>query len=67
MKQTPELTVAASVAEMPAAYAISRYKSGRYFAVHDPGGELVCLTVYRKGAAEVVKRLQTPGGKEDTR
>ena len=45
---------------------IARY--GRFWAVYDGsqsqtanregGGQLVCLTVYRKGAREVVRRLQ---------
>ncbi len=30
---------------------------GRYWAVYDDAGELVCLCVYRKGAREVVRRL----------
>ncbi len=33
-------------------------KQGRYWAVLDANGALVCLCVYRKGAAEVVRRLQ---------
>jgi len=34
-------------------------KYGRYWAVLDAEGALVCVCVYRKGAAEVVRRLQT--------
>jgi hypothetical protein len=34
---------------------IERY--GRYWAVRDAAGVLVCVCVYRKGAAEVVRRL----------
>lgn len=34
---------------------IERY--GRTWAVYDADGALVCVTVYRKGAAEVVRRL----------
>lgn len=68
MKKTADLTAtaAASVAETPAAYAISRYKAGRYFAIHDCSGKLVCLTVYRRGAREVVRRLQGTPEKEET-
>ena len=33
-------------------------KYGRYWAVIDAEGTLVCLCVYRKGAEEVVRRLQ---------
>jgi hypothetical protein len=29
----------------------------RYWEVIDPRGELVCLTVYKRGAVEVVRRL----------
>jgi hypothetical protein len=29
----------------------------RNWAVVDPAGELVCLTVYKRGAVEVVRRL----------
>jgi hypothetical protein len=30
---------------------------GRYWQVVDVAGELVCLTVYKRGAREVVRRL----------
>jgi len=32
-------------------------KRGRFWAVHDGEGQLICLTVYKKGAREVVRRL----------
>lgn len=32
-------------------------KRGRFWEVVDPAGELVCITVYKRGAAEVVRRL----------
>jgi hypothetical protein len=32
-------------------------KHSRWWEVRDPADELVCLTVYRKGAREVVRRL----------
>lgn len=35
--------------------AVSRYK--RYWAVRDGDGALICVCVYRRGAAEVVRRL----------
>ncbi len=38
-------------------YRIGRYKGHRYWAVVDPAGTLVCLTVYKRGAEEVVRRL----------
>jgi len=31
---------------------------GRHWEVRDPEGQLVCLTVYRRGAAEVIRRLK---------
>jgi hypothetical protein len=36
-------------------YTIGRH--GRNWTVKDPAGQLVCITVYRKGALEVVRRL----------
>jgi len=32
---------------------------GRYWAVYDSMGVLVCVCVYKKGALEVVRRLQS--------
>ena len=32
-------------------------RRGRFWAVHDGAGQLVCVAVYKKGAREVVKRL----------
>lgn len=32
-------------------------KYGRHWAVYDAQGTLICLTVYKKGALEVVRRL----------
>ncbi len=37
---------------------IARYGKTRYWAVFDADDTLVCLCVYRKGAEEVVRRLQ---------
>ncbi len=34
----------------------------RNWAVYDSSGQLVCLTVYKKGALEVTKRLSEEGG-----
>lgn len=36
---------------------IERYKR-RFWAVLDPDGSLVCVCVYKKGAKEVVRRLE---------
>jgi hypothetical protein len=39
------------------AYKIVKQTKSRWWEVRDPEDELVCLTVYRKGAREVVRRL----------
>jgi hypothetical protein len=39
-------------------------KRGRFWAVIDGRGELVCLCVYRKGAREVVRRLSEREARE---
>jgi hypothetical protein len=36
---------------------IERYKKGRYFALYDDAGKLVVVTVYKRGAQEVLRRL----------
>ena len=33
-------------------------KYGRYWALYDDAGELVCVCLYKKGATEVLRRLQ---------
>ena len=37
---------------------IERYRNTRYWAVREADGTLICLCVYRKGALEVLRRLQ---------
>ena len=37
---------------------IARYQNTRFWAVIDTDGTLVCVCVYRKGALEVLRRLQ---------
>ena len=32
-------------------------RRGRFWEVRDAAGELICLTAYKKGAVEVVRRL----------
>jgi YD repeat-containing protein len=36
---------------------IERYKQGRHWAVYDDAGKLVVVTVYKRGAEEVRRRL----------
>lgn len=55
MPQKPKDTAPAA-AEKPA-YTIIKQKHGRWWELRDPDDELVCLTVYWKGAREVVRRL----------
>ena len=43
-------------------FRIAKY--GRHFAVYD-ADVLVCLAVYRVGAAEVVRRLSSPPAGQD--
>jgi len=38
-------------------YTIAKQTHGRWWEVRDAEDELVCLTVYRKGAREVARRL----------
>jgi len=33
-------------------------KYGKFWAVYDADGSLICVTVYKKGALEVLRRLQ---------
>ena len=35
---------------------IRRY--GHFWAAYDDAGQLVCVTVYKKGAVEVIRRLE---------
>jgi hypothetical protein len=39
-------------------YKVVRYGNSRYWAVLDAAGALVCVTVYKRGAEEVVRRLR---------
>lgn len=38
---------------------MSIIKWGRFFAVYDENKNLVCICVYKKGAKEVIRRLET--------
>ena len=40
-----------------AGYTIEKYGKSRFWAVIDAADELVCITVYKRGALEVVRRL----------
>ena len=37
---------------------LEKYKDGRFWAVYDKDNILVCVTVYKKGAKEVIRRLE---------
>jgi hypothetical protein len=45
-----------AAAEKPA-YTIVKQTKSRWWEVRDSDDELVCLTVHRKGAREVLRRL----------
>ena len=36
---------------------IAKYRGSKFWAVYDANGTLICVTVYKKGAIEVVRRL----------
>jgi hypothetical protein len=40
-----------------AGYTVRKYGKSRFWAVIDAAEELVCITVYKRGALEVVRRL----------
>lgn len=39
-------------------FRIEKWKSGRSFALYDENGDLICVTLYRRGALKVVRRLE---------
>jgi hypothetical protein len=39
------------------AYKVVKREKDRWWEVRDPQDELVCVTVYKRGAVEVVRRL----------
>ncbi|HEY0018552.1 MAG TPA: hypothetical protein VGC13_19750 [Longimicrobium sp.] len=41
------------------AYKVVKSEKDRWWEVRDPQDELVCVTVYKLGAVEVVRRLAT--------
>ena len=41
----------------PPAYTVVKRTRDRWWEVRDPKGELVCVTVYKRGAVEVARRL----------
>ncbi len=55
MHKEPKDSAAAAAAKP--GYTIVKQTKSRWWEVRDPNDELVCLTVYRKGAREVVRRL----------
>lgn len=55
MPRKPKEPAPAAAAEP--CYTIVKQTKSHWWEVRDPNDELVCLTVYRKGAREVVRRL----------
>jgi hypothetical protein len=56
-QRVPALPSADTVAGETSSLRVDRYPSRRFWAVYD-GDELVAVTVYRRGAREVLRRLQ---------
>lgn len=56
MTRVERVVRASSAARQRATYTITR--RARYWEVRDDSAELVCLTVYKCGAEEVVRRLR---------
>jgi hypothetical protein len=52
---SPSSTDRLEDAEKTDGYTICKHK--RFWQVRDSGGRLICLTVYKRGAKEVVRRL----------
>ncbi len=48
--------------ELPT-YTIQR--KDRFYEVRDPAGKLVCMTVYKCGAEEVIRRLSEKGAEQE--
>jgi len=48
-----------ATAEEHSGYTVEKRERTRWWKVLDPAGELVCLTVYRRGAREVARRLNS--------
>lgn len=46
-----------ATAQENSGYTVVKRENTRWWKVLDPGGELVCLTVFRRGAREVAHRL----------
>ncbi len=40
-------------------FTVTKHGQSRFWAVHDPAGELVCVCVYKRGAVEVIRRLES--------
>ncbi|HEY0152956.1 MAG TPA: hypothetical protein VGB92_13220 [Longimicrobium sp.] len=47
----------AATTEENTGFRVEKREWTRWWKVLDPAGELVCLTVYRRGAREVARRL----------
>ncbi|HEX8321518.1 hypothetical protein [Longimicrobium sp.] len=53
----PRLPAAPPADPKPSGFVVAKYDGSRYWMVVDPEGKLVCVTVYKRGAVEVVRRL----------
>ena len=57
MSDAPAGETAPATTEENTGYRVEKREDTRWWKVLDPAGELVCLTVYRRGAREVARRL----------
>lgn len=57
VKERRKINAGDSAVRGQASYTITRHH--RHWEVRDSAGELVCLTVYKRGAEEVIRRLRS--------
>ena len=41
-------------------FTLTKHGHSRFWAVVGPDGQLVCVCVYKRGAQEVIRRLEAP-------
>lgn len=62
MTKKQDITGTCFTAPESRTYTIARRY--RHWEVRDPTGELVCLTVYKRGAQEVIRRVSLVDGSQ---
>jgi len=46
-------------------FTLAKHGHSRFWAVINPDGQLVCVCVYKRGAQEVIRRLQEAESRDD--